>query len=100
VSGPYQAGHYFKTNKDGTQRVVAKYLRGANKDYLEDSYRSTAKLIDRVPYTTREGMKIQLDDALRINPGRKLTVDDLIDDSLVREIEKDGFIDRVYERKG
>lgn len=95
-----EAGHYFKTNKEGTQRVVAKYLRGANKDYLEDAYRSTAKLIDRVPYTTRDGMKIQLDNALRINPGRKLTVDDLIDDSLVRDIEKEGFIDQVYGRKG
>ena len=91
-----EAGHYFKTNREGTQRIVAKYLRGANKDYLEDAYRSTAKLIERVPYTTREGMKIQLDDALKVNPGKKLTVDDLIDDSIVRELEKQGFIDRVY----
>ena len=95
-----EAGHYFKTNKEGTQRVVAKYLRGANKDYLEDAYRSTAKLIDRVPYTTREGMKIQLDDALKVNPGRKLTVDDLVDDSIVRELEREGFIDRVFGTRG
>lgn len=45
-----EAGHYFKTNREGTQRVVAKHLRGANNDYLEDAYRSTAKLIERVPY--------------------------------------------------
>ncbi|MBI2359062.1 MAG: ABC transporter substrate-binding protein [Deltaproteobacteria bacterium] len=95
-----EAGHYFKTNKEGAQRVVAKYLRVANKAYLEDSYRSTAKLIDRVPYTTREGMKIQLDDALKKNPESRLTIDDLIDDSIVRELEKEGFIDRVYGTKG
>lgn len=95
-----EAGHYFKTDKEGTQRVVAKYLRGANKAYLEDAYRSTAKLIERVPYTTREGMKIQLDDALKLNPGRRLTIDDLIDDSIVRELERDGFIDQVYGKKG
>jgi NitT/TauT family transport system substrate-binding protein len=91
-----EATHYFKTNKDGTQKIVAKYLRGANKAYLETSYNSTVKILERVPYSSREGMKIQLDEALKQAPGSKVTVDDLIDDSLVRELEKEGFIDRVY----
>jgi NitT/TauT family transport system substrate-binding protein len=91
-----EASHYFKTNKEGTQKIVAKYLRGANKAYLDSSYASTVKILERVPYTTRDGMKIQLDEALRQSPGNKVTVDSLIDDSLVRELEKEGFIDRVY----
>jgi len=95
-----EAAHYLKTNKEGTQKIVAKYLRGANRAYLESSYRSTAKIVDRVPYTTREGMKIQLDEALKLSPGSKVTVDSLIDDSIVREIEKEGFIDRVYGKGG
>ncbi len=69
-----EASHYFKTNKEGAQKVVAKYLRGANKAYLDSSYESTAKILERVPYTTREGMKIQLDDALKQTPGSKVTV--------------------------
>ena len=91
-----EASHYFKTNKEGTQKIVAKYLRGANKAYLDASYNSTVKILERVPYTTREGMKIQLDDALKQSPGSKVTVDSLIDDSIVRELEKEGFIDKVY----
>jgi len=91
-----EASHYFKTNKEGTQKIVAKYLRGANKAYLDSSYQSTTKIIERVPYTSRDGMKIQLDDALKQTPGSKITVDNLIDDSIVRELEKEGFIDRVY----
>ena len=91
-----EASHYSKTNKEETQKIVAKYLRGANKAYLESSYQSTVKILERVPYTTREGMKIQLDEALKQSPGSKVTVDSLIDDSIVREIEKEGFIDRVY----
>ena len=94
-----EASHYFKTNREGTQKIVAKYLRGANKAYLDSSYQSTTKIIERVPYTSREGMKIQLDEALKQAPGSKVTVDNLIDDSIVREIEKDGFIDRVYGGK-
>jgi len=91
-----EASHYFKTNKEGTQKIVAKYLRSANKAYLDASYNSTVKILERVPYTTREGMKIQLDDALKQSPGSKVTVDSLIDDSIVRELEKEGFIDKVY----
>ena len=93
-----EASHYFKTNKEGAQKVVAKYLRGANKAYLDSSYESTAKILERVPYTTREGMKIQLDDALKQAPASKVTVDSLIDDSVVRELEKEGFIDRIYAK--
>ena len=90
-----ETAHFFK-NKEATQKIVAKYLRGANKAYLDASYASTVKILERVPYTTREGMKIQLDDALKQSPGAKVTVDNLIDDSIVREIEKEGFIDKVY----
>jgi NitT/TauT family transport system substrate-binding protein len=95
-----EASHYFKTNREGTQKIVAKYLRGANKAYLDSSYQSTTKIIERVPYTSREGMKIQLDDALKQAPGSKVTVDNLIDDTIVREIEKEGFIDKVYGKGG
>jgi ABC-type nitrate/sulfonate/bicarbonate transport system substrate-binding protein len=95
-----EASHYFKTNREGTQKIVAKYLRGANKAYLDSSYQSTTKIIERVPYTSRDGMKIQLDDALKQTPGSKVTVDSLIDDSIVRELEKEGFIDKVYGKSG
>ena len=94
-----EASHYFKTNKEGTQKIVAKYQRSANKAYLDSSYDSTVKILERVPYTSREGMKIQLDEALKQSPGSKVTVDSLIDDSVVREIEKEGFIDRIYGRQ-
>ena len=95
-----EGSHYFKTNKEGAQKIVAKYQRGANKAYLDSSYDSTVKILERVPYTSREGMKIQLDDALKQTPGSKVTVDSLIDDSVVRELEKEGFIDKVYGKSG
>ena len=44
-------------------------------------------------------MKLQLDDALKLNPTSKVTVDSLIDDSVVRELEKEGFIDKVYGKQ-
>jgi ABC-type nitrate/sulfonate/bicarbonate transport system substrate-binding protein len=91
-----EATHYFKSDKDGTQKIIAKYHASANKAYLEDAYRTTAKILERTPYVTREGMKTQLEQARSANPASKVTVDDVIDDTVVREIEKDGFIERLY----
>ena len=91
-----EATRYFKTERDGTQKIMAKYHATANKGYLDEAYRTTAKILDRTPYATRDGMRIQLEQARAANPASKLTVDDIVDDSIVREIEKEGFIDRLY----
>lgn len=91
-----EATRYFKTDRDGTQKIIAKYHATANKAYLDEAYRTTAKILERTPYATREGMRIQLEQARAANPVSKLGVDDIVDDSIVREIEKDGFIDRLY----
>ena len=54
------------------------------------------KLHDRVPLVTREGTEVQIKEALSRKPGATLKLDDLIDDSIVRELEKSGFIDKIY----
>jgi hypothetical protein len=45
---------------------------------------------------TREGTEVQIKEALSRKPGATLKLDDLIDDSIVRELEKSGFIDKIY----
>ena len=42
-------------------------------------------------------MDIQLKEALARKPGVNLKVDDIIDDSIVTELEKEGFIDKVFK---
>jgi ABC-type nitrate/sulfonate/bicarbonate transport system substrate-binding protein len=96
VTALIEATRYFKTDREGTQKVMAKYHAAANQAYLDDAYRTTAKILERVPFVTREGMRIQLEQARAANPASKLSVDDIVDDSIVREIEKEGFIDRLY----
>ena len=54
--------------------------------------------MDLVPYVTREGIDIQVKDAVARKPGAVLKVDDVIDDSIVAELEKEGFIDKLYKQ--
>jgi hypothetical protein len=41
-------------------------------------------------------MENLLAEARKTNPAIKVTVNDVVDDSIVRELEKEGFIDSLY----
>lgn len=91
--------HFFKTRKEESKKILAKYNRQNNPAYLESAYNAVAKLYDRVPYVTRAGAELQVKDALERNPEAALSVDDVVDNSIVRELDKSGFIDSVYGKK-
>jgi ABC-type nitrate/sulfonate/bicarbonate transport system substrate-binding protein len=91
------ATHFFKTQKEESKRIFAKYSRQTNEGYLEAGYEANAKLFERVPLATQEGMAIQIKDALVRKPGATLKVDDIVDDSIVTELDKEGFIERIYK---
>jgi NitT/TauT family transport system substrate-binding protein len=92
-----EATHFLKTHKEETKKYIAKYTRQDNAQYLEASYVANVKLHDRVPLVTREGTEMQIKEALARKPGASLRVEDIVDDSIVRELEKSGFIDKVYK---
>ena len=92
-----EAMQFFKTRKEESKQILAKYSRQNNEAYLEAAYEINAKLFDRVPYVTREGMDIQIKDAISRKPGATLKVDDIVDDSIVSELEKEGFVAKLYK---
>lgn len=90
-----EATHFFKTRKDETKKIIAKYGRQDNEGYLEDSYTAIAKLYERLPLVTRPGMEAQILEAAR-KPGNVMKFEDVVDESIVRELDKSGFIAKVY----
>ena len=73
-------------------KFSAKYSRQNNQAYLEAAWEINAKLLDRVPYVGREGMEIQLKDALSKKPGSTVKVDDIVDDTDRRGTGKGRFL--------
>jgi hypothetical protein len=92
-----EATHFLKTRKEDTKKFIARYTRQDNPQYLEASYLANVKLHDRVPLVTREGTEVQIKEALARKSGATLRFEDMVDDSIVRELEKSGFIDKVYK---
>jgi NitT/TauT family transport system substrate-binding protein len=92
-----EATHFLKTRKEETKKYIAKYTRQNNPEYLEASYLANVKLHERVPLVTREGTETQIKEAVGRKPGASIKLEDMVDDSIVRELEKSGFIDKVYK---
>jgi NitT/TauT family transport system substrate-binding protein len=96
VMAHIEAMHFFKSRKDEAKKIVSKHSRITNAAYLEDSYNAAAKLYDRVPLVTRPGMEAQIQEAAARKPGARLRLEDMVDDGVVRELDKSGFIDKIY----
>ena len=93
-----EAIHFFKTRKEESKKILSKYSRQTNEAYLEDAYTASAKLYDVVPLVTRAGVEAQIKEAVGRKPGVQLRFEDMVDESIVRELEKSGFIDKVYKQ--
>ena len=93
-----EATQFFKTRKEESKKIIAKYSRISNENYLEAAYTASAKLYDVVPLVTRAGVETQIKEAVGRKPGAQLRYEDMVDESIVRDLEKRGFIDKVYKQ--
>jgi NitT/TauT family transport system substrate-binding protein len=92
--------HRFKTDKDLSLRILAKYSRITERDMLEETYNHYAvKVMPRVPYPTMKGIRLVLDEIASRSPkAREIAPDSLVDLRYLREIDNSGFIKALYER--
>ena len=95
-----EAVNFVKTRKDESKKIMSKYARTTNADYLESAYTASAKLYDEVPLVTRPGVEAQIREAIATarKTGAQLRFEDMVDESIVRELDKNVFIDKIYKR--
>jgi ABC-type nitrate/sulfonate/bicarbonate transport system substrate-binding protein len=91
---------YFKTHKDFSIKVLSKYLRTNDQELLEGSYAIFSQDFISVPYPIMKGLEATYDYVAATRPeirGRK--PEEFMDPSLVAELDKSGFIKKLYEQK-
>ncbi len=89
-----------KDNKQAVKEVIAKNLRLRNVDDAEDFYLEAQEELDRKPYPTLEGMRTVIKYVGERNPKvASLKAEDLIDSSWLKNLDNEGFFDRVYGSK-
>ncbi|HEX9455164.1 MAG TPA: ABC transporter substrate-binding protein [Candidatus Binatia bacterium] len=87
----------FKTDRELSLKVLAKYLKLNDRDVLEKSHEIYRPVYKKLPYGDRRAVKFALDQmSAELPSGAKLNPDDFIDNSILTELEKSGFIDQLY----
>lgn len=92
IKGQIEGIHYVKTNKEGSLKVLRKYLQITDADAVEGTYEFFAKRLSRSPRTELEGIKNIL---TSIGAGQKSPAE-FVDMSVIDEIEKEGFVQKLY----
>jgi len=87
----------FKTDKELTLKILAQYLKISDRDVLEKSWEIYRPVYKKIPYGDKRAVKFALDQMGKEVPDpAKLNADDFIDNSILSELEKSGFIDHLY----
>ncbi len=91
---------YFKTHKDFSMKVLSKYLRVNDRQLLEGSYEIFSQDFISVPYPITKGLEATYDYVAQTRPEiRNHKPDDFVDPSFIAELDKSGFIKKLYEGK-
>ena len=91
---------YFKTHKDVSLKVLSKYLRTTDRELLEGSYDIYKQDFISVPYPIMKGLEATYDYVATTKPEiRNRKPEEFVDPSFIAELDKSGFIKKLYESK-
>lgn len=91
---------FLKQNKEFSKKVLAKYFRTSDPEYLEGAYTIFREDFIAAPYPITKGLDAIYEIAAFRRPEvRKHKPEEFVDTSFVAELDKSGFIKRLYEGK-
>jgi NitT/TauT family transport system substrate-binding protein len=89
---------FFQNNKEFSKKVLTKYMRTTDPEYLEGSYTIFKQDFISVPYPITKGLDAVYEIAAFRRPEiRSHKPEEFVDTSFVAELEKSGFIKKLYE---
>ncbi|HWP59093.1 MAG TPA: ABC transporter substrate-binding protein [Candidatus Acidoferrales bacterium] len=91
---------FLKQNKEFSQKVLAKYLRTNDPEYLEGAYAIYKEDFISAPYPITKNLDAIYELVAARNPAiRNRKPEEFVDASFVAELDKSGFIKKLYEQK-
>jgi len=97
MQGFVETIHLFKTRPDIVVPLLQRYLKIDDRKAAEDLYAFHVPVFQRVPRPSFPGMQTLRDLLARKYPAAaSLKEDDIADSSFIEELERNGFIDRLY----
>jgi len=91
---------YFKSNKEFSIKVLSKRLKITDRETLENSYDTYKQDFISVPYPIMKGLEATYDYVAITRPEiRSRKPEEFMDPSFIAELDKSGFIKKLYEQR-
>lgn len=91
----------YKTDKEFGLKVLRKYLRTADPEVIEETYNFYVDKVARKPYPTLKGIQAILTELAPRNPrAREAQPTQFVNVSFLKELDDNGYIDRLYKTPG
>ena len=85
---------YYKTHKEETFKIMAKYLRTQDREVFEENFRVYNHSLR--PYATNEMLELSIQELGKSDPSIvKMNPERFVDNSILKELESTGFINRI-----
>lgn len=84
-----------RTNPEVTKKAIAKYTKVTAEEDLEETYRAFTRAWEKVPYVSAASVQTLLDFS-QLPAAKTAKPADFFDNSFLTELEKSGFVDRLY----
>ncbi len=95
-----EAAKVMHTDREFTLKVVGKQLRLDNRKILDSAYNLEVKNLEPRLEIRPEGFRAILEEVSKVDPrAKKVMVEDLVDRRYLEELEKSGFLDKLWESK-
>jgi NitT/TauT family transport system substrate-binding protein len=91
---------FHKQNKEFALKVLTKYVRTNDAEFLEGSYNMFKQDFIAAPYPITKGLEPTYDYVAQTRPDiRNHKPEEFVDASFIAELDKSGFIKKLYEGK-
>ena len=87
----------FHNQKDVALKILGRYLKGMDPKILEETYREYIQWIPKIPYVNMAGMETAINLTPGIEHAGKPRVEDIVDESLVKELDQQGVYRSLYK---
>jgi NitT/TauT family transport system substrate-binding protein len=92
--------HFLKTQKEASQKILAKYLKNNDKELLEGSYEIYKDDFIAAPYPITQGLETTYEYVAQRRPEiYSHKAEEFTDPSFIAELDKSGFIKKLYGQK-
>jgi ABC-type nitrate/sulfonate/bicarbonate transport system substrate-binding protein len=99
VQGYVESIHFFKTQRAEVVPLLQRFLMFKDRGAVEEAYDFYAPLFQPVPRPPAEGIrKLLAELALKQPDAAKLSMESVADLSFLDELERNGFVRKLYER--